>query len=82
MGALWEQAVARSRMVAVAAVQAGGVGFTFDVRPGVVCSLRRLLADFVEEYARHTGHADLLRESIDGRVGEDPPGDRYDYALP
>jgi hypothetical protein len=27
----------------------------------------------LEEYARHTGHADLIRESIDGRVGEDPP---------
>jgi len=27
----------------------------------------------IEEYARHTGHADLIREVIDGRVGEDPP---------
>jgi Protein of unknown function (DUF664) len=27
----------------------------------------------VEEYARHAGHADLIRESIDGLVGEDPP---------
>lgn len=25
-------------------------------------------------YGRHTGHADLLREAVDGRVGEDPPG--------
>jgi hypothetical protein len=37
--------------------------------------LRRLLFDLLEEYARHTGHADLLREAFDGRVGEDPPGD-------
>jgi Protein of unknown function (DUF664) len=36
-------------------------------------SLRRLLCDLIEEYGRHTGHADLLREAIDGRVGEDPP---------
>ena len=36
-------------------------------------SLRRLLFDLLEEYARHTGHADLLREAIDGRTGEDPP---------
>ena len=37
--------------------------------------LRRLLCDFLEEYARHTGHADLIREAVDGRVGEDPePG--------
>jgi hypothetical protein len=37
--------------------------------------LRRLLCDFLEEYSRHTGHADLIREAVDGRVGEDPsPG--------
>ncbi|MEI2809353.1 MAG: DUF664 domain-containing protein [Nocardioides sp.] len=36
-------------------------------------NLRRLIADLVEEYARHTGHADLLREAVDGRVGDDPP---------
>jgi len=29
----------------------------------------------LEEYARHTGHADLLREAVDGLVGEDPPED-------
>jgi hypothetical protein len=28
----------------------------------------------IEEYARHNGHADLIREAIDGRVGHDPPG--------
>jgi hypothetical protein len=33
------------------------------------------LIDLVEEYARHVGHADLIRESVDGRVGEDPPTD-------
>jgi len=32
-----------------------------------------LLCDLIEEYGRHTGHADLLREAVDGRVGEDPP---------
>jgi hypothetical protein len=37
--------------------------------------VRRVLFDLVEEYGRHTGHADLLRESIDGLVGEDPPWD-------
>jgi hypothetical protein len=26
----------------------------------------------IEEYARHVGHADLLREAIDGSVGEEP----------
>jgi hypothetical protein len=33
-------------------------------------SLRELLVHMVEEYARHNGHADLLRERIDGRLGE------------
>ena len=33
-------------------------------------SLRWILLHMVEEYARHNGHADLLRESIDGEVGE------------
>jgi hypothetical protein len=32
-----------------------------------------MLVDMVEEYARHTGHADLVRESIDGLVGEGVP---------
>jgi hypothetical protein len=36
-------------------------------------SLRRVLCDLIEERGRHTGHADLLREAVDGRVGEDPP---------
>ena len=42
-----------------------------DARPTV----RRHLHDIIEEYGRHTGHMDLLREAIDGRVGEDPPRD-------
>ncbi|SCL52184.1 DinB family protein [Micromonospora peucetia] len=33
-------------------------------------SLRELLVHMIEEYARHNGHADLLRELIDGRVGQ------------
>ncbi|MGI9156834.1 MAG: DinB family protein [Marmoricola sp.] len=33
-------------------------------------SLREVLVHMIEEYARHNGHADLLRERIDGRVGE------------
>jgi hypothetical protein len=36
-------------------------------------NLRRILIDLIEEYARHVGHADLIRESVDGLVGEDPP---------
>jgi uncharacterized damage-inducible protein DinB len=33
-------------------------------------SLRELMVHMIEEYARHNGHADLLRERIDGRVGQ------------
>jgi hypothetical protein len=33
-------------------------------------SLREVLVYMIEEYARHAGHADLLRECIDGRVGQ------------
>jgi hypothetical protein len=33
-------------------------------------SLREALVGMIEEYARHTGHADLLRERIDGRLGQ------------
>ena len=32
--------------------------------------LRTVLVHMIEEYARHNGHADLLRERIDGRVGQ------------
>jgi len=43
------------------------VGHDSEGRP---VSLRELLVHMIEEYARHNGHADLLRERIDGRVGE------------
>lgn len=35
--------------------------------------LRRILIDTIEHNIRHAGHADLLREAVDGLVGEDPP---------
>jgi Protein of unknown function (DUF664) len=42
---------------------------------GEHANLRRLVCDMIEEYGRHTGHADLIREAVDGRTGEDPePG--------
>ncbi|HEY6469796.1 MAG TPA: DinB family protein [Candidatus Dormibacteraeota bacterium] len=37
---------------------------------GGTISLREVLVHMIEEYARHCGHADLLRERIDGRVGQ------------
>jgi len=38
--------------------------------PDVKFNLRWILVHMIEEYARHNGHADLIRESIDGQVGE------------
>ena len=40
------------------------------MRDGNAVSLREVLVHLIEEYARHCGHADLLRERIDGRVGQ------------
>lgn len=72
---LWDDAVKRSRQrVAAALAKDGGLDqrVAADVA-GEHASLRRLLSDMVEEYGRHTGHADLLREAVDGLAGEDPP---------
>jgi Protein of unknown function (DUF664) len=72
---LWQQAVARSRDLTAEALEDGGLdrrGAVTDSN-GESPSLRRLLIDLIEEYARHVGHADLIRESVDGLVGEDPP---------
>jgi hypothetical protein len=33
-------------------------------------SLRWILCHMIEEYARHNGHADLIREAVDGQTGE------------
>jgi hypothetical protein len=33
-------------------------------------SLRWILRHLIEEYARHNGHADLIREAVDGETGE------------
>lgn len=70
---LWDEAVGRSRTAVAGALTTAGPADTFRLH-GQSVSLRRLLVDMIEEYGRHTGHADLLREAVDGRVGEDPPG--------
>lgn len=77
--ALWADAVGRSRSAVAEALTGGGPDLVFSPPNGRPHSLRRLLVDLIEEYARHTGQADLIRESVDGRVGEDPPGRPYPY---
>jgi Protein of unknown function (DUF664) len=72
---LWDGAVGRSRARLDAALARGGTDQLVHAAwpDGRHASLRRLLCDLIEEYGRHTGHADLLRECVDGRTGEDPP---------
>ncbi|MFD2082602.1 mycothiol transferase [Actinopolymorpha cephalotaxi] len=71
---LWQDSVDRSRVLVAEAVADGGLArpASFTWPDGRTPNLRRLLADMIEEYARHVGHADLIRESVDGLVGEDP----------
>jgi len=73
--AVFDAAVARSRATFAEALAAGGLDQEVHISDadGRHASLRRLVFDLVEEYGRHTGHADLLREAVDGRTGEDPP---------
>jgi hypothetical protein len=73
---LWRDAVARSREAVSEALAGGGMGqlARWTSPHGQSPSLRRIMIDTIEEYARHVGHADLIRESIDGLTGEDPPG--------
>lgn len=73
--AYWDGAVQRSRRRLQNALTRGGLDQLVDISgpDGRHASLRRLLCDLIEEYGRHTGHADLLREVVDGRTGEDPP---------
>jgi Protein of unknown function (DUF664) len=75
--ALWDGAVERSRARLDAALADGGLDQLghATMPDGRHASLRRLLCDLIEEYGRHTGHADLIREAVDGRTGEDPPAD-------
>jgi hypothetical protein len=70
----WQAAVDRSRTLVAEAIADGGLGrlAAYTSPAGQTPSLRRLLVDMIEEYARHAGHADLIRESVDGLVGEDP----------
>jgi uncharacterized damage-inducible protein DinB len=70
--AVWEAAVERSR-TAVAEVLAGGDLGRLALRSwkdGRTPNLRWIVTHMIEEYARHNGHADLLREAIDGQTGE------------
>ncbi|MEA2453099.1 MAG: hypothetical protein QOG04_1809 [Actinomycetota bacterium] len=70
--ALWQDAVERSRALIAEALETGDLGqLSKRTWPdGRAPSLRWIVTHMIEEYARHNGHADLLRESVDGETGE------------
>jgi hypothetical protein len=65
--AAWEREVAHARRIERAAPSLDVTGV--DRSSGEVYSLRLVMLHLLQEYARHNGHADLLREGIDGTVG-------------
>ncbi|SED28283.1 Protein of unknown function [Amycolatopsis tolypomycina] len=67
---LWEDAVKRSRAALAEADGDLSRRARRALRDGSTPSLRWILVHMVEEYCRHNGHADLIRESIDGSSGE------------
>jgi uncharacterized damage-inducible protein DinB len=71
--ALWRMSVADARERIDDALAVGGLDFVARgplERDGETISLRWIVVHMIEEYARHNGHADLLREAVDGQVGE------------
>jgi hypothetical protein len=73
--ALYDASVERARDVVATTLEDRGLDgdSAVTLEDGSKASVRRVLFDLLEEYGRHTGHMDLLREGVDGRVGEDPP---------
>ncbi len=66
----YEDACARSREVVARAESLDQLSVGTSRRTGRHWDLRWVLLHMIEETARHAGHADLLREAIDGTVGE------------
>ena len=74
--ALFRESAAKGQALVDEAIATQGLGGPADVtnEEGQHANVRRVVLDMIEEYSRHVGHADLIRESVDGLVGEDPPG--------
>jgi uncharacterized damage-inducible protein DinB len=70
--AQWEASVAYANAMTEEALSDGGVDQLARRKwpDGRAPSLRWILCHMIEEYARHNGHADLIREAIDGETGE------------
>jgi uncharacterized damage-inducible protein DinB len=70
--AMWESTVERSRAAVGEALENGGLD-RLSARvwsDGRTPNLRWIVTHMIEEYARHNGHADLIREAVDGETGE------------
>jgi len=65
--AVWRAECTHSRRITAEAGSLEEAGIR--KRTGEPISLRRILIDMIAEYARHNGHADLLREQLDGATG-------------
>jgi uncharacterized damage-inducible protein DinB len=65
----FERECAASRQVLAQAPSLDVLSKQASERTGQPWSLRWIVTHVIEEYARHNGHADLLRECIDGRTG-------------
>jgi uncharacterized damage-inducible protein DinB len=65
--ATWRAECAAARQAEAAAASLDVIGVQRD---GTRLSLRWIMVHMIEEYARHNGHADLLRERIDGATGD------------
>ena len=69
--ATWRSEVAFAEKFVEAAPNLDITGtFNHEAKDSGSISLRRVMIHMIEEYARHIGHADFLRERIDGRVGQ------------
>jgi uncharacterized damage-inducible protein DinB len=69
---LWRRSVEEANAMIDEALSEGGVDqLAIKKWPdGRAPSLRWILCHMIEEYARHNGHADLIREAVDGQTGE------------
>jgi len=68
--AAFEQECAAARKAVASVPDLDTVGRSPSERTGEYFSLRWILTHMIEEYARHNGHADLLRQCIDGATGD------------
>jgi uncharacterized damage-inducible protein DinB len=69
--ALWRRFVEQSRTIVAEALSKGDLDqLARNELPGDQPNLRWIIIHMIEEYARHNGHADLLREAVDGATGE------------